>query len=181
MQLETPRLILRDFVIEDLEALIAYQSDSRYQSFYGPEEHGPEQSRKLLEMFIANASESPRQNYQLAIVHPPSSPDPIGNCGVRCRGMDPGYAEFGLELAPHSWGHGFATEAGSAILEFGFGELGVHTIVATTVKENDQVTRLALRLGFRDVGTKSGSDWMQARGWSQIQWELSSSDWSSRE
>lgn len=177
MQLETLRLILRDFAIEDLEALFAYQSDPQYQSFYGPDEHGLQESRKLLEMCIANAAESPRQNYQLAIVNPSSSPDPIGNCGVRCRGMDPGFAEFGLELAPHSWGRGFATEAGTAILGFGFDELGVHTIVATTVKENERVTRLARRLGFRSVGTKSGPEWMSARGWSQTQWELTSSDW----
>jgi ribosomal-protein-alanine N-acetyltransferase len=181
MQLETPRLILRDFVIEDLEALTAYQSDPRYRSFYGPDEHSPEQPRKLLEMFIANASESPRQNYQLAIVHPPTSPDPIGNCGVRCRGMDTGFAEFGLELAPHTWGRGFATEAGSAILGFGFRELGIHTVLATTVRENERVTRLALKLGFRAVGTNPGPEWMQTRGWSQTQWELTSSDWSSRE
>lgn len=172
MQLQTRRLILRDFVPEDLDALVTYQSDPEYQSFYGPDEHGPQKSRVLLESFIANSAESPRENYQLAIVNPTSSPDPIGNCGVRCRGMDPGFGQFGLELAPHSWGQGFATEAGTAILQFGFRELGVLTIRAITIRENERVTRLARRLGFREIDSKPGPEWMHARGWSQTEWEL---------
>ena len=156
MEITTPRLILRDFTAEDLPAFLAYQSDPRHAEFYGPQEIGTEHARSLLEKFRAWAAESPRRNYQLAIVRLVQGDDSqelIGSCGVRLQGGAIGMAEFGLQLAPESWGPGFATEAARAILSYAFRDLDVHEVRGVTVTENTRVQRLVARLGFTKVAS----------------------------
>lgn len=176
MKLTTERLLLRDFTPGDRTALLAYHADPRYTEFYGPGEGGPEQVARLLDLFLRWQSERPRRNYQLAIVEPALSPDPLGNCGVRMEGQESGTAEFGLELAPACWGRGIATEAARAILGFAFRDLALRRIVGISVTQNERVARLVTRLGFRSTGTRLGPDWMQARGWSETQWLLTAAD-----
>ena len=180
MDITTPRLILRDFTADDLPAFLAYQSDPRHSEFYGPQEIGPEHARSLLERFVAWAAESPRQNYQLAIVplvQRDDSQELIGSCGVRLQGCAAGMAEFGLQLAPESWGRGFATEAARAILSYAFSDLDVHEVRGVTVTENARVQRLVARLGFTKVEMRPGPAWMRTRGWSQTEWRLTREEW----
>lgn len=176
MELATERLLLRDFVMDDLPALMEYQSDPRYLAFYEPE-HGSHRSRSLLERCISDSKEVPRENFQLAIVNRTSSPHPIGNCGVRGKGYETGLAEFGLELAPNAWGEGFGTEAATRLLNFAFSELGLREIVGLSVTQNERLNRMVHRLGLRHVGERPGTEWMQARGWSQSEWRVTSDEW----
>jgi ribosomal-protein-alanine N-acetyltransferase len=176
MKLTTERLLLRDFTPGDREALLAYHSDPLYTELYGPEEAGPEQTARLLDLFLRWQSERPRRNYQLAIVERGLSPDPVGNVGVRMEGCASGTAEFGLELGPEWWGRGIATEAARALLDFGFRHLGLRRIVGISVTENERVARLVTKLGFRAAGTRLGPDWMRARGWSETEWLLTAEE-----
>lgn len=173
MKIVTPRLILRDFRAEDLPAYLAGWEDPRHAEFYGPEEVGPDFARSLFNRFLDWAAERPRRNYQLAIVQKDRL---IGSCGVRMEGCEPGIAEFGLELAPESWGRGLASEAARAMLRFGFRDLGVREVRGETVTENVRVQRLVERLGFTRVGVKAGPDWMQDRGWTQTEWRLTTEE-----
>lgn len=177
LQIVTPRLVLRDFTLEDLPAYQAHQEDPRYTEFYGPGETGPHFTRSLVERFIQWAAEAPRRNYQLAAVLREGPGELIGSCGVRLHGCEPGQGEFGLGLAPKHWGRGFATEAAGAILDFGFRELGLQEIRGVTVTENARIQRLVTRLGFTREETIPGPDWMSARGWSQTVWRLRAEEW----
>ena len=49
----------------------------------------------------------------------------IGGMGI---GSLPGYCEFGYWLAHSAWGKGFATEAGRAVLAYGFDVLGLRLV-----------------------------------------------------
>lgn len=177
MEITTPRLLLRDFTEEDLPALLRYQTDPRYSEFHGPEESGPDLAHNLIRMFLAWAAERPRQNYQLAIAQRDRPEEAIGNCGVRLKGCESGRAELGLELAPEHWGHGFASEAARAILDFGFRDLGVQEIHGVTITENVRVQRLVERLGFTKVETRPGAAWMSDRGWSETVWGITAAKW----
>jgi hypothetical protein len=104
MELRTDRLVLRDFLPSDAEALAAYQADPRYLEHY---DHSAAitDAHALVDLFGAWALESPRTKYQLAIV---LDGRVIGTCGVR---QDAGEAEFGCELDPGYWNAGYAREA----------------------------------------------------------------------
>jgi len=57
--------------------------------------------------------------------------------------------EVGWRLARPAWGHGYATEAGRAALEFGFGPAGLGEIVSMTAVGNVRSRAVMERLGMR--------------------------------
>jgi ribosomal-protein-alanine N-acetyltransferase len=61
--------------------------------------------------------------------------------------------EVGWRLARPAWGHGYATEAARAALEFGFGEAGLGEVVSLTTAGNRRSRAVMERLGMtRDPG-----------------------------
>jgi RimJ/RimL family protein N-acetyltransferase len=177
--LQSPRLVLRDFVEADAPAFHTYRADPRYAEFYEPEVIGRDDSRRLVEWFVAWAAERPRRNYQLAIVERRSA-RLIGCCGLRTRGLPHGYAEFGIELAPERWGQGLGTEAARVILELGFTRLALEEVRCVSVTQNARLAALARSLGFDPIRTRRGEAWMRARGWTLTDWALTKRSWSAR-
>lgn len=180
MEIVTKRLVLRELTELDLAALVAYHADPRYGEFCGPDEAQPGQARELLQMFRQWAVERPRRNHQLAIARGCEPRELVGCCGVRGKGLDSGKAEFGIELAPRWWGHGYGVEAAGALLGFGFSELGLEELRGFSVSGNARVASLVRRLGFIVVGKRSGPGWMSTRGWSQMEWQITRERWEAR-
>jgi RimJ/RimL family protein N-acetyltransferase len=63
-------------------------------------------------------------------------------------------AELGYWIAVPYWGRGFATEAARAVLEFGFGPLGLRRIHATHLSRNPASGRVMEKLGMRLEGVR---------------------------
>lgn len=61
-------------------------------------------------------------------------------------------AELGFILGREHWGEGYAGEAQSAVVDFGFGELGLHRLEADTHPGNEGSSRSLERLGFKREG-----------------------------
>ncbi|MBD3884981.1 GNAT family N-acetyltransferase [Phormidium tenue FACHB-886] len=178
MEIVTKRFLLKDFTEDDQPAFSAYRADPRYAEFCTPEEVTPSYSRELLHLFSQWAAEHPRRNYQFAIIDRRDSQQLIGCGGLRGGGYSPDQAELGIELAPQFWGrYAYAIEVASALIEFGFGELGLNEIRGVSVSANSRVTRLAQRYGFVEIGSRPGADWMSERGWSQTEWQLTRKMW----
>jgi [ribosomal protein S5]-alanine N-acetyltransferase len=177
MKIETQRFLLRDFVLADEAAFLAYHTEPRFAEFCSPAEMTPSFNRSLLQQFNQWANESPRHNYQLAIIDRRNSAL-IGCGGLRQNGYDSGEAELGIELAPQFWGrYAYALEIGQALVSFGFGDLNLIKIRGISVSENQRVSRLAERYGFVAIGTLPGPAWMTARGWHQVEWQLTRETW----
>lgn len=62
-----------------------------------------------------------------------------------------GEAELGYMFLPHAWGHGYATEACAAALDWFATVLPGEPVVLTTQTANTRSLRLAARLGFTEV------------------------------
>lgn len=56
--------------------------------------------------------------------------------------------EIGWRLARRAWGHGYATEAARACVDYGFGRLGLHEILAVAAKGNIRSHAVMRRLGM---------------------------------
>jgi RimJ/RimL family protein N-acetyltransferase len=73
----------------------------------------------------------------------------VGRSGVayhRVWRQDP---EVGWAFDPAFWGRGFATEAGSACVDWAFAQLGFARLVSITTEENLRSRRVMAKLGFR--------------------------------
>ena len=80
----------------------------------------------------------------------------MGLCGVVIlRGAEEG--EIWYLVEPESWGKGIATEAAKHLLDFGFGELGLHRIWATCLPENPASARVLEKVGMRKEGFLVGN------------------------
>lgn len=69
-------------------------------------------------------------------------------------GVDRSDFEVGWHLHPDAWGHGFATEAASALLARGFAA-GMSEIYAVTDPDNVRSQAVCVRLGMDDLGLAS--------------------------
>jgi len=173
--IRTQRLILRDFQYDDFQAYGKLRSTLHFQRFYPEEDASLEKVEQLLGMFITWANEQPRQRFQLAVTLP--SDKIIGSCGVRVTSESEHQGSFGCELGQAYWGMGYAYEAGRAMIEYGFREMGLHRIYAETIAENEMARRLAQKLGMREEGILRENRWFKDRWWSTVVLSLLESEW----
>ena len=167
MILTTKRLALREFEEEDWPGVLAYQSDPRYLRYYDWMHRTEQDVRAFVRMFIAWREGQPRTKFQLAITLAPGG-QLIGNCGIRMKTPRAREADLGYELDPRYWGCGYATEARSALLAFGFQELGLHRIWAQCIAENVASAHVLEKIGMRQEGHLRQNEWMQGRWWDTL-------------
>jgi ribosomal-protein-alanine N-acetyltransferase len=76
----------------------------------------------------------------------------IGSCGYYGFHTWHRRASIGYELARPFWRQGIMLEALSAIIAFGFQEMGLNRIEAVVMPENSSSIKLLEKLGFRNEG-----------------------------
>ena len=168
------RFTLRDFTEADREAFVAYQTDPRYRQLYDFDD-GPERPSQLFDLFLQWQQEQPRMNMQLAICE--TSTGRLLGCGG-LRKVDDGVAVLGIELAPTEWGRfRLALDASIALVRYGFETLNLTAIIGNTASGNRRVEKLARWFGAKLVARRTGPDWMQARGWQEVDWEITRHKW----
>ena len=180
MELTTERLILREFKEDDWPEVLAYQSDPRYLQYYPWNNRTAEEVGKFIQMFLDQQEEEPRRKFQLAITLK-SSQELIGNCGLRLDKPDALQGNIGYELSPHHWGHGYATEAASAMLAFGFDTLKLHRIWSWCIADNQRSARLLGRLGMQLEGRLRENEHFKGRWWDTLVYGMLESEWRARD
>ena len=81
----------------------------------------------------------------------------IGWCGLKIlrqeiNGFKNVY-ELGYRFHPESWGKGYASESGKAVLNYGFNTLKVDIIYASATIDNNGSNHVLRKLGFTEKGT----------------------------
>lgn len=148
-ELQTERLILREFVKSDWKAVHEYASDPEVVRFL---EWGPNTSDEtvaFLDGTLACQKEKPRRIYEFAIVLKDTG-KLIGACGLRLQGeQDREQAEMGYCYNRNYWGQGFGSEAARAVLGFAFGELKLHRVMASCDANNLGSAGVLKKAGMR--------------------------------
>ena len=75
--------------------------------------------------------------------------------GVRLTMVGDEEADLGYWVARARWGHGYATEAAAALLEWGFRELALQRVIASTLPGNRPSQAVLRQLGFRYAGMRA--------------------------
>lgn len=166
LPLETPRLILRDFTARDFDAVHAYSSREEVTRFlvWGP--NTTLQSKQTIRAYLDDQKESPRHNFDLAIVRKAeglrgASQHLIGGVGLKLVDWENRTAEIGYVLHPDYWGEGYALEAAQTVAHAGFADLGLQRIIATCDQRNKASARVMEKLGMRREGVFRGSKYIQ--------------------
>jgi RimJ/RimL family protein N-acetyltransferase len=176
MKLETERLLLRDFVVDDWQRVLEYQSDPLYLRYNEWEERTPEAAQEFVGWFMDHQIQNPRTKFQLAVVLKSES-QLIGNCGVRVDKINDVEANIGYELDPQYWNHGYATEAAHTVVDFGFSHFGVHRIWASLVADNVASAHVLEKLGMKLEGWLREKAYFKDRWWDALIYAILVDEW----
>ncbi len=178
MKLETERLILRDFVKDDWQRVLEYQTDPLYLRYYEWTEadRTPDAVQEFVGWFLEHQIQNPRIKFQLAVTLK-SNGLLIGNCGIRMDKPDAFQADIGYELDPKHWNHGYATEATHAIVDFGFTHFGVHRIWANCVADNIGSAHVLEKLGMKLEGRLRENQYYKGRWWDELIYAVLADEW----
>jgi ribosomal-protein-alanine N-acetyltransferase len=154
--IETERLRLRPFTLEDLPALRAMRAKEEVARYLGT---SALQTPEFVEQRLRSYLECYRQHgFGVAAVSEKSGDKLIGWSGLQplefgWNGERSAKAEQEIEVgysfdSPH-WGKGYATEAGAAWLRYGFEEAGLRRIIAVASPKNEASWRVMEKLGMK--------------------------------
>ena len=145
--LETPRLLLRHLVMDDLDALFALYSDPEIRRYFPDGVKNYEDTREELEWFLNGHPEHPRLGLW-ATVHKETGKF-IGRCGLLPWEIDSRLEiEVAYLLDKKFWHQGLATEAATGILAYAFDTLNLSRIICLMHPDNIASQRVAQRIGM---------------------------------
>ena len=148
LPLRTERLVIRPYRDDDATGL--------HEVFGSPEvmrwtpsapSKDVAETRQRLARTMAFTARQPR-GFGLWALELQDSTEFLGQVGLfPVEGKGP-EVEVAYELAPRVWGHGYATEAARALVEYGIGELGLRRIVALILPDNARSRNVASKCGM---------------------------------
>jgi RimJ/RimL family protein N-acetyltransferase len=133
--LTTPRLLLRQWRDDDLDGWAALNADPEVREFFDGT-LTRDQARASLERF---RDEIAARGWGWWAIEVRETGEFAGMAGLDPvdEGLPFHGVEIGWRLARGAWGRGYATEAARAVLEYGFGTLGLHEILAIAAAPNE--------------------------------------------
>lgn len=148
VQLETPRLLLRQWREADKQPFAAMSANPQVMEFF-PALLSPEQSSAMVDHmqgliqkrgwgFWALELKQTQQFIGFTGLHVPADELPCSPC-----------VEIGWRLSPEYWGLGLVTEAANAALNYAFSQLKLEEVVSFTVCANQRSRSVMERLGMR--------------------------------
>lgn len=144
---KTERLLLRPLDDKDAERIALLANNWKVTSMTGCIPHPCSEGNAR--NFLAQISSLSARGRVFAITRDNLF---IGCIGIESLKPDPVDFELGHWLGEPYWGQGFATEAGAAIVAFGFGALGLSRVASGHFTDNPASGRVLRKLGFRYSG-----------------------------
>ena len=152
MELETNRLILRNWTDKDFEYFYALNSDPVVMEYFPKtldrreSDELANKARSLIEEngwgFWACELKGCSEFMGFVGLNSPDYDLPFGPC-----------IEVGWRFAKKYWGHGYATEAGMASLNYAFTQLNVEEVVSFAVANNRKSIAVMERLGMSNMNS----------------------------
>jgi ribosomal-protein-alanine N-acetyltransferase len=145
-RLRTTRLALRPLQTSDSQELHALWTNERVRRFLWDGEAIPiERTREIVETSARLFAE---RGFGLWALHEHGSYELLGFAGYQFFRTPP-TLELVFGVASRRWGQGFATEAGRAVIRYGFDVLGFDGIAASADVPNAASRRVLDKLGMR--------------------------------
>lgn len=149
-EITTARLVLRQPAPADSDDVYSFRSDPKVTEPYCTKPYTtPGQAgrwiRSVIESYYA-------QRDILWFITLKGEGKVIGDCTLWNLAHESSCGELGYELHSSCWGKGIASEAISAVIEFGFEKMELNRIEACPFSSNESSGKLLLRHGFRLEG-----------------------------
>jgi RimJ/RimL family protein N-acetyltransferase len=178
-EVETARLRLRRFTAADLPAFLAYRNDPEVARYQGWETISAEEADAFLRKQDATEPGAPGSWFQIAMEEKASG-TVVGDCGLHVREDDARQGEIGFTLSRAHQGRGLAHEAVTAVLDYAFGTLRLHRMIAITDARNAASVALLERIGMRREGHFIQNVWFKGAWGDEFQYAVLAEEWLAR-
>ena len=147
--LQTPRLLLRRFTLDDAQAMFAlWCNDPQVTRFLSWPPHGTiDNTKRLLKSWRQRYEDTMFYNWCIEF-----EGLPIGGIDLIMRSAKSLRAELGYCIATKYSGRGIVTEAACGVLTYAFETVELHKICAKHDVENPASGRIMQKLGMRQEG-----------------------------
>ncbi len=177
--LETERMVLRRFTMDDVDAVLALDSDPAVRTFV---EDGEPVTRDevtiTIEHWLRYYERSDVFGFWAAIDK--STNEFLGWFHFRPReGTPQDEPELGYRLVSSAWGKGYATEGSRALIDKGFGSPAVSRVVAETLAAHTASRRVMERAGLRHTRSYP-SEWpvrLPGDEQGEVEYAISRAEW----
>jgi len=169
MFIKTNRLLIREFEIQDWQAVYEYTSNPNVMKYIPEGVFNEEEAKKFV---LENSGEQAK--YFPVILK--SDNIVIGHIVFHQYFGEHTY-EIGWVLNPNYYNNGYASEAAKAVLNYGFKEKQLHRIIATCQPENIPSYRVMEKIGMRREGyfkkcIPNGDEW-----WDEYYYAVLKEEW----
>lgn len=178
--IRTAHLRLRPFQPEDVDAVYEnWAADPAVQKNYGEPVYPTRAAvQTLLETYIGRYA-SP-DVYRWAIVLPETDIC-IGQIAFYLVDVRNQFAEIEYCIGQAFQGHGFATEATKAILQYGFAQIGLHKIQISHRSNNLASRRVIIKCGFHPDGVHRDALYLDGAYYDRVYYSLLESEYPVKE
>jgi ribosomal-protein-alanine N-acetyltransferase len=169
-------LRLRDYRPDDAEAVQRFASDPEVVEHlpFGPNELAD--TKAFLRRAIESAQAVPRRSFEVALTDRATG-ELVGGIRLGVQSDVHRDASIGYILRRDLWGKGLVTEAASALVAFGFTQLGMHRIWATCAVDNIGSRRVLEKLGMTREAHLREHLWVRERWRDSYLYALLERDW----
>ncbi len=176
--LETQRLFLRKFRMEDAPDVFAYCSDPETARYVTWEAHKTqEDSRRFLDWTLSRYRNGEPSDWAIMEKESGRIIGSMGLVSVEARNL---CGEVGYVIGRPYWGKGYTAEALGRVLRFLFEECGMNRIQAMCCEENAASARVLEKTGFQFEGLLHQRMRMKEQFWDLKLYALLRAEWTSR-
>jgi RimJ/RimL family protein N-acetyltransferase len=147
-------MVMRPWTAADVADCVAMDSDIEVRRFLTPEFRDNFDIRAYQDQVRARVAIDPGQGFGWWILRSRVDDRFLGMALLIPLALEGPEIEIGWRLPRSAWGNGYATEAGSHIVQYVKDEVGLKEIIACIDPENRRSIRVANKLGFFPDGRK---------------------------
>lgn len=150
-ELQTSRLILRQFELEDAAVMFrSWASNPNVTKYLSwPTHESIEVSESIIQMWVTDYENLEQYNWAIVLKE---TGEAIGSIGLVNVDNKNERADMGYCIAEEYWGQGMVSEATQALLDFLFKEVGFNRISAWHMKENIASGKVMKKCGMQYEG-----------------------------
>ncbi len=154
--LETPRLLVRSYTMDDLDGLLEVMSDPRVHQYTKDKNHPWDRDRteQYIQFFL-------EKNFITLDCFHGAMIEKASNKIIGLTGLNPymeNEPEIEWKLPPAYWNKGYATEIGKAVIGEAFRTTNIMGIYGMTEPENGASRRVLQKIGMKYLGIREFRD-----------------------
>ena len=173
----TDRLLLREVTVEDAEAIQSYRSLPEVNRYMYHGFLSVDEWRERITTTLGNLDLAADDDAVTLGITKRQSGEFVGDVVLFLRSVEHRGGEIGYALNPRFHGRGYAVEAASALLAFGFDEVGMHRVVGRLDARNGPSARVLERLGMRREAHFVSNEYIKGEWTDEVVYALLEDEW----